>query len=124
MTLFFKSSAIALFVFLVTITISTATIQNVTTWFTEKKSVATSHTTLQRISKIKCVDRCNKERQNGMCNLAGYNKATQTCYLSIDDPQDVLDTTDEMTGVFFYDPGPTSRISPRMGSVLLLCFCC
>ena len=27
-------------------------------------------------------------------------------YLSDDDPRDVLDTTDEMTGVFFYEPKP------------------
>ena len=38
-----------------------------------------------------------------MCTIAGYNKATQTCFLSVDDPLDVLDTTDEMAGVFFYD---------------------
>jgi len=81
-----------------------ADIQSVTTMFTEKKCVATSHTTLQNISKIKCVEKCNEERQKGRCTLAGYNKATKTCYLSVDDPQDVLDTADEMTGVFFYEP--------------------
>ena len=85
-----------------TITVCNANIQSVTTKYTEKKSVATSHTTIQKISKIKCVERCNKERQNGRCTLAGYNKAINTCYLSIDDPQNVLDTTDDMTGVFFY----------------------
>ena len=88
---------------LLTITLCNATIQSVMTMFTEKKSVATSHTTLQKISKIKCVEKCNKERQNGRCTLAGYNKATKTCYLSVDDPQNVVDTTDEMTGVFFYE---------------------
>jgi len=94
----------ATIVLLMTITLSNANIQSVTTLFTEKKFVATTHTTLQNISKIKCVERCNQERQNGRCTLAGYNKATKTCYLSVDDPQDVLDTTDEMTGVFFYEP--------------------
>ena len=89
------------------ITQCTATIQSASTRFTEKKCVATSYTTYQQISKIKCVEKCNQERQKGMCTLAGYNKATKTCYLSIDDPQDALDTTDEMAGVFFYELQPT-----------------
>ena len=92
------------------ISMCNANVQSVTTKFTEKKCVATSHTTLQKISKIKCVEKCNKERQNGRCTLAGYNKATKTCYISLDDPQDVLDTTDDMTGVFFYQPEPTGNI--------------
>jgi len=91
-----------LLVFLVIITICTATIKSVATKFTEKKIVATSHTTLQNISKIKCVERCNQDRQSGQCTLAGYNKSAKTCYLSVDNPQDVLNTTDEMSGVFFF----------------------
>jgi len=81
-----------------------ATIQTVQTKFTEGKKLSTSYTTLQRISKVKCVEICSKEKQTGGCTLAGYNKATRTCYLSVDGPQDVLDTTDEMFGVFFYEP--------------------
>ena len=92
------------FTLLGTIGLCTATIQSVNTKFTGKKSVATSHTTLQKISKIKCVERCNKEKQNGKCTLAEYDKRTKTCYLSNDDPQAVLDTDDEMSGVFFYGP--------------------
>ena len=95
-------------VLLVTVTMCTATIQSVTTKYIEKKTVATSHTTLQKISEIKCVERCNKERKNGMCTVAGYNKATQTCYLSVDKPQTVLDTDDEMSGVLFYESDLTS----------------
>jgi len=49
-----------------------------------------------------------------MCTLAGYNKATKTCYPSVDDTQDVLDTTGEMTGVFFYEPGLTGIIILRI----------
>jgi len=93
-----------LLILLVSIILCSATIQSVTTRFTEKKKVATSHTTLQNFSKIKCVERCNKENRNGRCTLAGYNKATKTCFLSVDDPQDALDATDEMSGVFFYEP--------------------
>jgi len=55
------------------------------------------------------VERCNKERQNGRCTLAGYNKATKTCYLSVDDPHNALDTPDEMAGVFFYEPDPNGK---------------
>ena len=50
------------------------------------------------------MERCNQEKQKGMCTLAGYNKATKTCYLSIDDPQAVLDTTDDMAGVLIFEP--------------------
>jgi len=76
--------------------------QSVATKFTEKRSVATSHTTLHNISKMKCVEKCKREQQNGMCTLAGYNKSTKTCYLSRDNPQDVLNTTDEGSGVYFF----------------------
>jgi len=107
MDLFFEHLVRTLIFFLLTFSLCNANIQSVATIFTEKKIVATSHTTLQKISKIKCVDTCNKERQKGMCNLAGYNKATQTCYLSVDDPQSALDTPDEMSGIFFYEYGPT-----------------
>jgi len=84
-----------------------ATVQSVTTKFTEGKILSTSYTTLLKISKIQCVERCNKEKKTNGCTLAGYNKATRSCYLSVDGPQDVLDTTDEMHGVFFYEPDQT-----------------
>ena len=96
---------------LVAITPCTANIRSVMTKFTEKKSVATSHTTIQNISKVRCVEKCNKERQNDRCTLAGYNKATKTCYLSVDDPLDAMDTTDEMSGVFFFEPESTGKFS-------------
>ena len=100
-----------LVILLVAISLCNANIQSVTTKFTDKKCVATSHTTLQKISKIKCVERCNQERQNGRCTLTGYNKASKTCYLSVDDPQDVLDTTDDMNGVFFFEPQPAGTFN-------------
>jgi len=76
--------------------------------FTEKKTVAMSHTTLQMISKIHCVEKCIKERQTGGCTLAGYNKAkNKTCYLSVDNPQDVVDTANVMSDVFFFGLEPT-----------------
>jgi len=94
------------FILFVAISLCYADIQSVTTKFTEKKCVATSHTTLQKISKIKCVEKCNQERQKGRCTLAGYNKATKTCYISVDNPLDVVDTTDEMFGVFSMNRNP------------------
>ena len=55
MSLFFKYLLRTSVISLVSFTLCTAIIQSVTTKFTEKKSVATSHTTLQKISKIKSV---------------------------------------------------------------------
>jgi len=107
----FKLFLRTLFILLETVPLSTANVQSVMTTFTEKKTVATSHTTLMKLSKIQCVERCNKERQIGGCTLAGYNKATQTCYLSVDNPQDALDTTDVMSGVFFYTPDSTGKFN-------------
>jgi len=109
------------FILLVTITFCTASLQSAMTRYTEKKRVATSHTTLQKISKIKCVEKCNKDRHNGRCTLAGYNKATQTCYLSDDDALNVLDTDDEMAGVFFYEPDLTGI---SLHTFLQQCFIC
>jgi len=93
------------FLLLACITLCTATIQTVTTTFTKKKSVSTSYTTLQNISKIRCVAKCNRDSQIN-CTLAGYDEATKTCYLSVDDPQNAVNTTDDMHGVFFYEPNP------------------
>jgi len=87
----------------------TATIQSVATKFTGGKKLSTSYSTLEKISKIQCVERCNKDKQTGGCTLAGYNKATRNCYLSVDGPQDVLDTTDEAYGVFFYEQDQTGN---------------
>ena len=95
-----------LIIVLVSVTLCTATSESVMARFTENKKVATSHTTLQNVSDIQCVRKCNKERQRGMCTLAGYNKATKACYLSVDEPHDALDTADEMAGVFVLEPVP------------------
>jgi len=107
MTLFLNLFVGFAMFFLLGLYLCTATLQSAMTTFTVKKCVATSHTTVQMISNIQCVEKCNKERQTGGCTLAGYNKATKTCYLSVDDPNDVMDTADEMAGVFFFDSDPT-----------------
>ena len=43
--------------------------------------------------------------------MAGDNEATQTCYMSNDDPLNAQDTNDEMTGVFLYFVDGTIHIS-------------
>jgi len=103
----FVGNSVVLFL---TITLCNANVQNVMTRFTVNKSVATSYTTLQKISKIECAIQCHKERQKGMCTLAGYNTSTQTCYLSVDSTQDIIDTTDGTTGVVFFELDPTGII--------------
>ena len=90
-------------ILLLTISLCMASIQSVTTRFTGNKRVATRHTTLHNISDIQCVRKCYREQQNGMCTLAGYNKTIETCYLSVNNPENVMDTTDKMSGVFFYE---------------------
>jgi len=75
------------------------------TQFENRKCVGTIRLTLQHYSKIKCVQKCHEESTKGLCNVAGYNKATRTCYLSMDSHQDILDVDDEMVGVYFMDKG-------------------
>jgi len=109
MVFYFKHVVGIVITCLVTISLCTGAYQSVTTQFTEGKKVSSSYTTLHKISKVQCVERCNKEKQTNGCTLAGYNKAMRSCYLSVDGPQDVLDTTDEMYGVFFYEPDQTGN---------------
>jgi len=79
-----------------------------TTNFTNRKAVATSHKTIQPLTDIQCVRECFQEGRKGMCNVAGYNKDTATCQLSVDSQQDVVDATDEMSGVFYMNDGKFS----------------
>jgi len=90
-------------ILLLTISLCMAIIQSVTTRFTGNKRASTRHTTLHNISELQCVRKCYREQQNGMCTLAGYNKTLETCYLSVNNPENVMDTTDEKSGVFFYE---------------------
>jgi len=63
---------------------------------------------------------CGKmqQRQTGGCTLAGYNKATRSCYLRVD----VLDTTDETYGVFFYEPGQTGNTKCFTCKIILVVY--
>jgi len=81
------------------------------TTFTKGKQVATNYMTLQSYSDINCVRKCFEEKKDNRCSFAGYNVATNNCYLSNDIPQFLIDTADEDYGVFFYVDGmlPTNK---------------
>jgi len=87
---------------LTTAELSSALLQSNTTTFVKGKMVATSYATLQPYSKMKCVRKCAEDNLVGGCTVAGYNTATQACYLSDDSPADVVDVTDDMFGVFVF----------------------
>jgi len=93
--------AAAAYVFLLEYAMCTAGVQTANTYFAKGKMVATSYMTLKSCSSIKCVSKCFDEQRNTRCSVAGYDKSTQTCFLSNDGPQDLLDA-DEKSGVFFY----------------------
>ena len=66
-----------------------------------RKSVETSQMTLYNHSEIHCVLKYYEENTKGMCSVAGYNKTTQTCHLSVDIHHDVLDFDQETSVVCF-----------------------
>jgi len=67
---------------------------------TSKRSVLSSHTVIQPYSKIQCVKKCVEEGRRGRCSVAGYNKDTKTCYLSINNQESVIASPDENSGIF------------------------
>jgi len=68
--------------------------------FVTGKFVTTSHTTLRPFSQIQCVDRCFREARNGRCSVAGYNKTAQSCHLSTDNYENIVEVDDVSSGVF------------------------
>ena len=89
-------------VFLVTFSQSCAEIQDFEANFMKRKTVTTSYLTVERYSKVQCVEKCYKEGKEGRCSIAAYNKATRSCRLSMDSQYDLLDTSDDASGVFIY----------------------
>jgi len=85
---------------LITFEISSANYHQIYKTFTSKKTLPTNHTILQPVSEIKCVQSCFEEGRYNRCSIAGYNRATNECFLSSNSEQDVVDVTDEMLGVF------------------------
>jgi len=82
-----------------------ALIQDTTKEYLKGKWIATSHTTLHQYSKVQCVRRCYEESRHGRCTVAGYDKPTKTCYLSVDSQQDLLHVADEALGVVLVNLG-------------------
>ena len=99
-----KSVAIAVIAVLLQCSLCKAVFQTTATHLTMGKTVATHYLTLFSYSDIKCVRKCFNERKHNRCSVAGYDKATETCFLSNDGQQELLDIADEAVGVFFY-PG-------------------
>ena len=95
----------AAFVFLLAFYLCDASFHTTVTKFTKGKQVATNYMTLQSYSDINCVRKCFEEKKDNRCSFAGYNVATNNCYLSNDIPQFLIDTADEDYGVFFYVDG-------------------
>jgi len=88
-----------------TTTFCDATVLTAYGTFTKREAVATFHKTIQQISQIQCVRECFKEAPNGLCSAAGYNIATETCSLSDNSLQYVIDVNDEMSGVLYMNGG-------------------
>jgi len=100
MLFFTKHAATVAVVILMTIVLCSADIQEVRTEFVKNKVLSTSYATTQHISKLNCVQWCSRDRQMGKCKIAGYNKYAKTCSLSMDNPEDLINVADEMTGVY------------------------
>jgi len=90
-----------------TITLCLADIQEVRTQFVRNKLLSTSYASKQPISKLHCVEWCFRERQNGKCKTAGYNKYTKVCSLSMDYLHTLQNAADKANGVFLMDEGYT-----------------
>jgi len=103
MVMLMETTSVAVLLF--TASICEATLLSTTAQFTKGKVVATSYKTIQPFSEVQCVTKCFEDGRKGMCYVAGYNKVTSTCYLSVDREQDVLDVEDDMTGVFYINHG-------------------
>jgi len=96
-----KAATVAI-VFLMTIAICSTTIQEVKTNFVQNKLLSTSYATKQPSSQLYCVQLCSRDKQFGKCRIAGYNKSSKECKLSMDYPHTLLNVDDARNGVFFY----------------------
>ena len=99
---YFETVATIAIVFLATVPYSHADFQQFTVTFIERKTVSTSYKTIEPLSEVQCAEKCYAEGQQGRCTIVGYNKATQSCRLSIDIQQDVVNSQDEWDSVFIY----------------------
>jgi len=105
MVRYFQTVATLAVVIIVTFSQSDAGIQDFKTTFIKRKTVANSYLTLEGYSKVQCAEKCYKERKQGRCRIAAYDKASKSCRLSMDRGQDVVATQDDSVGVFIYEQG-------------------
>ena len=99
---YFETVATIAIIFLANVPYSQADFQQFTVTFIERKTVSTCYKTIEPFSEVQCAEKCYAEGQQGRCTIAGYNKATQSCRLSMDSQQDVVNSQDEWDSVFIY----------------------
>ena len=87
-------------VILMTIALCSANKQDVRMQFVKKKVLHTTYATKETNSELNCARWCLKDKQLGKCKMAGYNKYSKSCSLSMDNPADALDVNDEMSGIY------------------------
>lgn len=105
MVCYFQTVATFAVVSIVAFSQSLAELQDFEATFMKRKTV-NSYLTIKRYSKIQCAEKCFKERKQGRCSIAAYDKASKSCRLSMGTLQDVVDTLDDSSGVFIYQPDP------------------
>jgi len=103
---YLKASVTFVVVILATVSESRADLQEFLASFKKGKTVTASYQTLERFSKVQCADKCYQEGKLGRCRIAGYNKNTKVCRLSMDSQCDILDIADDSSGVFIYQQEP------------------
>jgi len=91
--------------FMLSIVLCEGHIEDVQTEFIKGKAVSTSHTTVQPYSKIECVKKCYEEGKKDRCNVAGYDKTTNSCHLSLDKDTDIVDAAAQAAGVYIFPQG-------------------
>jgi len=103
MSWYFETMATFVVVIVVAVSLSCAEIQDFKATLLKGKTIASSYLTVERFSKVQCVEKCYKEGKEGRCSIAEYSKATRSCKLSMDSQYDLLDTPDDSSGVFIYE---------------------
>jgi len=99
-----KKAATVAVVVLMTIALCSTAMRDARTQFVKNKLLATSYATEQANSQLNCVRWCFSGGNKGKCKTAGYNASTNSCRLSMDNPEDLTDVADEMSGVFVIEP--------------------
>jgi len=94
-----KAGTVAV-VFLLTIALCSTTMRDARTQFVKNKIISTSYVSKQPISQLNCVRWCLSDGNKGKCKIAGYKMSENSCSLSMDNPDDLVEVADEMSGVF------------------------